>query len=583
MIIMIASMRRVFLPRHFLESGLLLLILASLYVFFEAQRLKQEFLRQTEDKGTTLAKAMEASVKNAIIGNALLEDLIGQRLLDNARLIDQLLLARDVDQALLKQISAMNRLQKIDLLDQQGRPWKLAALPAMVARKKEGEEVVQRRQQMISYMWGKRWRLPREKAGNRAAGLPPRITKSEFWKGSAFGVAVGARSFPGIIAIHANADYVLNFEKEIGVQTQIENLGRHSDSEFIAFLDSDLNVVAHTDRGRIGLQEKEPLLLRAKVDGQLFSQIVESSGGKRYFEVVKPVALDESNLGFLKLGLSLGSMEIAWNNSLRAIVILSVAIVAAGILGMAAIFHNQQTHMLEVKALEAEVLHRERLSALGNLAAAVAHEVRNPLNAISMGLQRLKVEFWPTDDPEDYSRLTELMLGEARRLNSIVEQFLSLARPVEIKAEALPLQEILKELAELEESHARQSNVRIQVIAAPNLPALKADPNHLTQVLLNLMLNGLQAMPEGGTLTLEAKTSKSNFLIAVTDTGTGIAAENQRRIFEPYFTTKAKGTGLGLAISRRIIEAHGGTITAANEPGGGCRFEISLPLNGAEV
>jgi len=503
--------------------------------------------------------------------------------LDNARLIDQLLLARDVDQALLKQISAMNRLQKIDLLDQQGRPWKLAALPAMVARKKEGEEVVQRRQQMISYMWGKRWRLPREKAGNRAAGLPPRITKSEFWKGSAFGVAVGARSFPGIIAIHANADYVLNFEKEIGVQTQIENLGRHSDSEFIAFLDSDLNVVAHTDRGRIGLQEKEPLLLRAKVDGQLFSQIVESSGGKRYFEVVKPVALDESNLGFLKLGLSLGSMEIAWNNSLRAIVILSVAIVAAGILGMAAIFHNQQTHMLEVKALEAEVLHRERLSALGNLAAAVAHEVRNPLNAISMGLQRLKVEFWPTDDPEDYSRLTELMLGEARRLNSIVEQFLSLARPVEIKAEALPLQEILKELAELEESHARQSNVRIQVIAAPNLPALKADPNHLTQVLLNLMLNGLQAMPEGGTLTLEAKTSKSNFLIAVTDTGTGIAAENQRRIFEPYFTTKAKGTGLGLAISRRIIEAHGGTITAANEPGGGCRFEISLPLNGAEV
>jgi two-component system sensor histidine kinase HydH len=101
--------------------------------------------------------------------------------------------------------------------------------------------------------------------------------------------------------------------------------------------------------------------------------------------------------------------------------------------------------------------------------------------------------------------------------------------------------------------------------------------------LLNLMLNGLQAMPHGGTLTLEAKTSNSNFLIAVTDTGTGIAPENLLRIFEPYFTTKAQGTGLGLAISRRIIEAHGGTITATNESGGGCRFEISLPLNGAEV
>jgi len=415
-------------------------------------------------------------------------------------------------------------------------------------------------------------------------GEPPQGVKDkEFWKGSAFGVAVGARSFPGIIAIHANADYIFNFEKAIGVQSQIEDLGRQSDSEFVSFLDSDLNVVAHTDRGRIGQQEKEPLVLKAKVDRQLFSQIVESGGGKRYLEVVKPVALDESNLGFLKIGLAVGSMEVAWRNSLRAIVILGVAIVAAGILGMAAIFHNQHSHLQEVKALEIEVLHRERLSALGNMAATVAHEVRNPLNAISIGLQRLKREFQSTEDRDQYSHLTELMLGEARRLNAIVEQFLSLARPVEIKAEPLPLQEILKELAALEESHARQSNVRIHVIAAPNLPALKADPSHLTQVLLNLMLNGLQAMPHGGTLTLEAKTSNNNFLIAVTDTGTGIAAENLSRIFDPYFTTKAQGSGLGLAISRRIIEAHGGTITVTSEAGQGCRFEISLPLNCAEV
>ncbi len=572
-----------FLPRHFLASGLLILVIAALYVFFEAQRLKQEFLRQTEDKGVALAQAMEASVRNAIVGNALLEDLIEQRLLDNARLIDQLLLSRRVDQALLKEVSAMNRLQKIDLLNPQGQPWELAELPAMIARKQQGEELFQRRQEMISYMWGKRWRLPGEKAGNRATELPPRITKSEFWKGSAIGVAVEARSFPGIIAIHANDDYIFNFEKEIGVQRQIQELGHEPETEFVALLDSNFNVVAHTDPHRIGQQEKEPLVLRAKDNRQLLSQIVESSGGKRYLEIVKPVVLDKSNLGFLKIGLAVESMEVAWQNSLRAMVILGIAIVAAGILGMAAIFHNQHEHLQEVRALEIEVLHRERLSTMGNLAAAVAHEVRNPLNAISMGLQRLTMEFQPTDDRDQYSHLTELMLGEVHRLNSIVEQFLSLAHPLEIKAEDLPLAEVLKELAALEASHAQQSNVQIRVVAAPNLPPLKADPSLLTQVLLNLMLNSLQAMPEGGTLTLEAKTSKGKFLIAVTDTGTGIAAENQRRIFEPYFTTKTKGTGLGLAICRSIIEAHGGTITAANDSKGGCRFEISLPLNGAEV
>ena len=576
-------MRRVFLPRHFLASGLLLLCVASVYVFLEAVRLQQALLRQTEDKGTALARAMEASVKHAIVGNSLLEDLVRQRLVDNARLVDQLLLSRPADQALLEELSAMNRLQKIDLLDEQGRPWKLAALPAMIAARKKAREEARQVEPTISYAWGKRWRLPGEKAGGKTGEPPPGLEDKEFWKGSAFGVAIGARSFPGIIAIHANADYIFNFEKAIGVQRQIEDLGRQSDSEFVSFLDSDLNVVAHTDRGRIGQRENEPLVLKAKIDRQLFSQIVEGGAGKRYLEIVKPVALEESNLGFLKIGLSLGSMEVTWRNSLRAIVILGLAVLGAGILGMAAIFHNQHTHMLEVKTLEAEVMQTERLAALGNMAAAVAHEIRNPLNAISMGLQRLELEFKPTDDREDYSRLTELMLGEVHRLNTIIEQFLSLARPVEIKAEAFSVQDLFHEVATLVQGEAQQSKVQFRIVAPLTLPPLNADREYLRQTLLNLVLNGLQAMPEGGILTLEAKTSNGRYAIAVMDTGAGIAPENQRRVFEPYFTTKAKGTGLGLATSRRIVEAHGGTITVSNHAGGGCRVEISLPLNGMKV
>jgi two-component system sensor histidine kinase HydH len=165
----------------------------------------------------------------------------------------------------------------------------------------------------------------------------------------------------------------------------------------------------------------------------------------------------------------------------------------------------------------------------------------------------------------------------------MVNQFLSLTRPLKIKPEELSVQDVLNEVAKLVEGEAQQSKAQIRVVAPLTLPPLKADRDYLRQTLLNLILNGLQAMPEGGTLTLKANTSNGNFVISVTDTGTGIAPENRTRIFEPYFTTKPKGSGLGLAIACRIIEAHGGTITVFSEAGQGCRFEISFPINGVEV
>jgi signal transduction histidine kinase len=259
-----------------------------------------------------------------------------------------------------------------------------------------------------------------------------------------------------------------------------------------------------------------------------------------------------------------------------------MAILAVGIFGMAAIFYNQNSHLREVKALEGEVARREHLSALGNLAASVAHEVRNPLNAISMGLQRLDSEFHPTQDEEDYSRFIGLMRGEVRRLNSIVEEFLSLARPLDLKPEPVRIDGLLGELALLAKAEAESSKVEIHVATSPGLPKVKADLNYLKQLLLNLILNGIQAMPDGGSLTLEAKAARGKLLLTVTDAGVGIPPEILPRIFEPYFTTKANGSGLGLAIARRIVEAHGGTIEVKSEVGRGSIFHISLPLGSPE-
>jgi signal transduction histidine kinase len=427
---------------------------------------------------------------------------------------------------------------------------------------------------MMTYVWGKHWSRHRDEE-KTPVQPPPQLTEKKFWEGSVFGVAIGARSFPGIIAVHANADYILNFKEEIGVQRQIEELGRQTDIDHLALLDNNLTVVAHTD----------PALfpLGGNFNGRTLTQIAQMENGKRRFDLIKPIHLNESPSGYLKIGLSLEPVDAAWRKSLWSIIILGLAILGVGILGMAAIFYNQHFHLRQIKALEGEVARREHLSALGNLAASVAHEIRNPLNAISMGLQRLKAEFHPTQDEDEYSRFVEIMRGEVQRLNSIVEEFLSLARPLDLKPEPVQIDKLLTELAILAGGDAASSKVQIRVVHSHDIAPVKADQNYLKQLLLNLALNGIQAMPDGGTLTLEAKASRGNLLLAVTDTGMGIPPEALSKIFDPYFTTKTNGSGLGLAIARRIVEAHGGTITVNSQVDRGSRFQISLPLGGQET
>jgi signal transduction histidine kinase len=572
-------MRKVILPRYFIFSVLLLLVLIAAYIFSEARRFQQELLRQTEAQGWALANAMETGIRSAILGNSLLEELISQRLLDNARLIDQLLRFPPVDQKYIQEVAALNGLSKVELLDLNGQPLKPAPaqqrMAEMMARKREfhAEELLEKRHAMMTFMWGRRWNPPQDEGRP-----PPKVAEKKFWEGSVFGVAIGASSFPGIIAVHANADYILNFRKEIELQKQIDELGHQPDIEHVALLDKDGKILAHTDSRLINQMNKEPLISAIQSNRQPFGRMVEQTDGTRHYDIVKPITVNGANMGVLEIGLSLKPMDVAWRRALNSMIIFGLAILVVGILGMATIFYNQQNHLQKVKSLEAEISRQARLSELGNLAATVAHEIRNPLNSVSMGLQRLKGEFTPTQDPDDYARFLDLMQAEVRRLNSIVEQFLSLARPLNLKRENISVETFLNEVTTLIAGDANASNVKIDLKVAPGLPALQADPNYLKQLLLNLILNGVQAMPRGGALTIDAHADKNSLQLTVSDHGTGMTAETLAHIFEPYFTTKRNGSGLGLSIARRIAEAHGGTITVESEPDNGSRFRILLPF-----
>ncbi|MBI2159056.1 MAG: hypothetical protein HYU25_01475 [Candidatus Rokubacteria bacterium] len=567
-----------FSARYFLASIALLMVLVALYAGTTARRTQAELRAQLERQGLALAEAVEAWSRNAIRSNALIEAMIAARLTDNARLIDELL-RRPLDLAELTRIAERNRLRRVDLLDLEGRPWTPPAPPrgmgmmGMMRPRAEGE-TPRLEPPMMRYMWGHRWGHQSE-VGEATREAPSAIRDRKFWEGSVFGVAVGAASFKGIIAVHADADYILNFRREIGVERQIEELGRQSGVRAVALLGPDLTVLAHSDAARVGRRLEEPALAAALAGRQSTSRFVET-GGVKVFEVARPLTLDGARVGLLAIDFSTAAMERAWKEDLRAGVLLGLAVLLVGALGLGLIFWAQQRHLREVRALEASSARRERLAALGDVAAAFAHEVRNPLNAVSMGLQRLRAEFKP-EPGEAYARFVNLMQGEVRRLNAIVEQFIALARPLPLKPAPVDLRELLRELAALVEPEARQARVAVH-LAVGALPPVNADRDHVKQVLLNLMLNAVQAMTSGGTLSLGAAAARDAVTITVADTGPGIAPDVLPRVFDPYFTTKPGGLGLGLPIARRIVEAHGGALTVESAPGRGSRFSVTLPL-----
>ncbi len=573
-------MKTPFFPRYFLASIALLLVVVTLYAASAARRTQRELIRQLEEKGLALAEALETSSRSAIQGNALMEEMVAQRLLDNARLIDQLLLSRPLDPAMLKRITAMNRLQRVDLLDREGRPYAPPPGPRppggmeLMMRGPAAREHLEAHRQMMMYMWGRRWGRPRPEE----VPPPPALEDRKFWEGSLFGVAVEARSFPGIIAVHADANYVLNFRREIGVEQQIQELARQPGVEELALVGPDLEVLAHSDPGRIGTRDDDSLLKQVLIEQKPMSRLAKREGDKEAFEVVRPLDLDGSRLGILKVALSAAPMEQAWRRDLRFAAVLGLAVLLAGAMGMGIIFYIQQRHLREVRALESEVERRERLSALGNLAAVVGHEVRNPLNAIGVGLQRLRGEFRPTEDEAEFIRFVDLMQGEDKRLNGIVEEFLSLARPVSLKADTVQVEALVRDVTALVAADAEGRGVQVALEVPSALPMVQLDRDQMKQVLLNLALNGLEAMPRGGTLTITASVQVQSLMLTVEDTGQGMPAELLSRIFEPYVTTKDKGMGLGLTIARRIVEAHGGKIEVESRPRDGTRFTIRLPM-----
>ncbi|MFC1517976.1 ATP-binding protein [Candidatus Margulisiibacteriota bacterium] len=235
------------------------------------------------------------------------------------------------------------------------------------------------------------------------------------------------------------------------------------------------------------------------------------------------------------------------------------------------------TDMTELKNLEDQVRRSDRLSALGTMAAGLAHEIKNPLASMKLFVQ-LMSESWK--DPEFWKNYGGIIGAEVERLSLVVEDFLGFARSYELKDEVVPLGEVLEKVKSLLKNQLLKSNIKFEMNRAEDLSKVKIDQQRMTQVFMNLILNAMQAFPEEKLdKKIEIKLREgSNFVQAeLIDNGPGISKEHLEKLFTPFFTTKKKGTGLGLSIVHRIVEEHGGKISVQSEVGRGTIFTIELP------
>jgi signal transduction histidine kinase len=251
---------------------------------------------------------------------------------------------------------------------------------------------------------------------------------------------------------------------------------------------------------------------------------------------------------------------------------------------LARTFNEMVARLREQRLLEERLHFAERSTALGRLASAVAHEIRNPLNFISLSMDHVGQKLAPEDEARrhDFDNVLTNVKAEIKRLNRLVGDFLSFGRPMRLHPHACSLESIVRDVAALVDHKARDQGIVLSVDTDADLPEIVADPELLKTCFLNLMINAVDAMPRGGLLTLAIRRSRDAsgdvLIVQVTDTGRGMKPDEIAAAFEPYFSTKDTGVGLGLALTHKIVSDHGGSITLESAPGRGTTARVVLPL-----
>ncbi|MBN1290215.1 MAG: hypothetical protein JXB48_00115 [Candidatus Latescibacteria bacterium] len=497
------------------------------------------------------------------------EYLTAQRLLENARLIERLSESGIPHPDTLAQIALDNDLYMIAVLDNNGNviSW------SSPLTDREINDNHKHRPEVESVLSGE--------YDEAVIGF----MEDQYYSGKRYGVVV-KRNCGGAVVVNTDSYKMLDFRKTVGLGTLFSKIGSLEGVSYITLQDS-IGIVAASG----GVTEMiriidDPFLYSAwKGDGG--SRMI-SKDGAEILEVVRSLVVDEVNLGLVRIGLHMTEINKIRQRALRQFILLFIASIISGafvlfftILRQNYLILNAEHDriLLEVRRMEAETRRNERLTSMGQLAAGVAHEIRNPLNAISIITQRIKAEFTTNENQEEYASLLSTIGKEISRISIIVENFLKFARPPKLVMSLVNINELVTDILTITAENAKRKGITIRTFIDMGL-FCRCDYDQLKQALLNILLNAFDAIREKGLISIFAVRKDRELELRIEDNGTGIAEDILPKIFDPYFTTRSKGNGLGLSEVHRIVTAHGGRIIAENLDNGGAVFSIYVPING---
>lgn len=380
------------------------------------------------------------------------------------------------------------------------------------------------------------------------------------------------------------------------LQALLEEMAWQPGVLWFAVTDESGKIIAHSDTQRVGeslypastlrelnigskerwrrLEKPEPAL-------EIYRQFRPFDGGHHMRMMMRREAAGLRNQAPQVIFIAFDTRELDADHA-RGLRNMVIMLCAAGVVMAATVLAQFwfRRYQRSRKQLQEATARKEKLVALGHLAAGVAHEIRNPLSSIK-GLAKYFAERTPADG--EAHQLAQVMAKEADRLNRVVSELLELVRPAHLKYQSVDLNEVITHSLQLVSQDAASRAITLAFTAQPALCRIQADPDRLKQVLLNLYLNAIHAIGRAGVITVAvSECGDGRVKVSVADSGKGMTAEQLQAIFTPYFTTKADGTGLGLAVVQNIVEQHGGTIDVESTPGKGALFTLYLPVNGQQ-